>query len=99
MVVLEVGQIDRRTFSGAAAYRVEFVRDWRTAESHWSSGFGGTSFQDRQWFDAWYRAFDKVSPLIAIATDAATHAEVALVPLIHHVQGGIRRVEFADLDL
>jgi CelD/BcsL family acetyltransferase involved in cellulose biosynthesis len=99
MVVLEVGQIDRRTLSGASVYRVEFVRDWRTAESRWSGGFGGTSFQDRQWFDAWYRAFDKVSPLIAIVTDAATHAEVALVPLIHHVQGGIRRVEFADLEL
>ena len=99
MVVLEVGQIDGRALSGASAYRVEFVRDWRTAESRWSGGFGGTNFQDRLWLDAWYRAFDQVSPLIAIITNDTTHAEVALVPLIHHVHGGIRRVEFADLEL
>jgi CelD/BcsL family acetyltransferase involved in cellulose biosynthesis len=99
MVVLDVGQIDSRTLSGATAYCVEFVRDWPIAEARWNGGFGGTSFQDRLWLDAWYRAFDTVSPLVAIITDAATHAEVAMVPLIHHVQGGIRRVEFADLEL
>ena len=37
MVVLEVGQIDRRTLSGASAYHVEFVRDWPMAEARWNA--------------------------------------------------------------
>jgi len=99
MAVLAVGQVDGRTFSGAPAYRVEFVRDWRAAAARWSGGRGGTSFQNESWLDAWYRAFDSVSPLIAIITDAATGREVAMLPLVHRLQGGIRRVEFADLGL
>jgi CelD/BcsL family acetyltransferase involved in cellulose biosynthesis len=99
MVVLEAGQIGRRALSGASAYRVEFLRDWQTAASRWNGGFGGTSFQQSRWYEAWYRAFDTVLPLIAIITDSTTHLDVALVPLIHRVHGGIRRVEFADMDL
>jgi CelD/BcsL family acetyltransferase involved in cellulose biosynthesis len=97
MAVLTVGQSDKRALSGTPVYRVEIARDWNVAASRWSGGFGGTSFQNRRWLEAWYRAFDSVTPLIALITDAATERQVALVPLIHRVQGGIRRVEFADL--
>ena len=98
MAVLTVGQIDRRTFSGAPAYRVQFIRDWKAAAARWSGG-GGSSFQNPSWLDCWYRAFDTVSPLIAIITDEQNHREVALVPLVHRLQGGIGRIEFADLGL
>lgn len=67
--------------------------------ARWTGGFGGTGFQDRRWLEAWYCAFDTVSPLIATITDTATGLDVALVPLIHRTDGGIRRVEFADMDL
>ena len=99
MAVLEIGGLNRRALSGASAFRVELVRDWAVAASRWNSGISGTSFQHRQWFAAWYGAFNSVSPLIAMIYDAATHREVALVPLIRRVQGGVRLVEFADLDL
>jgi CelD/BcsL family acetyltransferase involved in cellulose biosynthesis len=99
MAVIAVGQIERRAFSGAPVYRVEFVRDWRAAAARWSGGHAGTSFQQESWLDAWYCAFNSVSPLIAIITDAAARREVAMVPLVHRLQGGIRRVEFADLGL
>lgn len=97
--VLDVGRLDRRTFSGAAGFRVDFVRDWKQAASRWSDGGDGTTFQHNLWLDAWYRAFDTVSPLIAIISDAATGRQVALLPLIRRVQSGIRIVEFADLGL
>jgi CelD/BcsL family acetyltransferase involved in cellulose biosynthesis len=99
MAILTVGQLDGRALSGAFTYRVEIVRDWSVAVSRWSGAFGGTSFQNGRWLEAWYRAFDGVTPLIALITDAATERQVALVPLVHRVQGGIRRVEFADLGL
>jgi CelD/BcsL family acetyltransferase involved in cellulose biosynthesis len=99
MTILTVGQLDKRAHSGTLTYRVEIVRDWSVAISRWSGDFGGTSFQSSRWLEAWYRAFDGVTPLIALITDAATERQVALVPLVHRVQGGIRRVEFADLGL
>jgi CelD/BcsL family acetyltransferase involved in cellulose biosynthesis len=99
MAVLEVGGLNRRALSGASAFRVELVRDWTVAASRWSSDIRSTSFQHRRWFDAWYGAFNSTSPLIAMIYDAATHREIALVPLIRRVRGGVRLVEFADLDL
>jgi CelD/BcsL family acetyltransferase involved in cellulose biosynthesis len=99
MAVLEVGGLNRRALSGASAFRVELVRDWTVAASRWSSDIRSTSFQHRRWFEAWYGAFNSASPLIAMIYDAVTHREVALVPLVHRVQGGVRLVEFADLDL
>jgi CelD/BcsL family acetyltransferase involved in cellulose biosynthesis len=38
-------------------------------------------------------------PLIAVITDASSGERAALLPLILRRQGGIRIVEFADLDL
>jgi CelD/BcsL family acetyltransferase involved in cellulose biosynthesis len=99
MAVLEVSGPNRRALSAVSAFRVEFVRDWTVAASRWSSDIRSTSFQHKRWFEAWYGAFDSVSPLIAMIHDATTHREVALVPLIRRVQRGIRLVEFADLDL
>jgi CelD/BcsL family acetyltransferase involved in cellulose biosynthesis len=99
MAVLAVGQIDSRAISGAPAYRVEFVRDWQAAAARWNGGCDGTAFQSESWLGSWYRAFDTVSPLIAIITDAADRRDVAMVPLVYRVQGGVRRVEFADLGL
>jgi CelD/BcsL family acetyltransferase involved in cellulose biosynthesis len=99
MAVLEVSGLHGRALSGASAFSVELVRDWTVAASRWSSDIRSTSFQHKRWFDAWYGAFNSVSPLIAMIYDAATHREVALVPLVRRIQRGIRLVEFADLDL
>jgi CelD/BcsL family acetyltransferase involved in cellulose biosynthesis len=99
MTVLEVGRLDSQAFSSVSGFRVEFVRDWRQAASRWGRAGSGTAFQHTHWLAAWYRAFDKTPPLIAIISDAATGRQVALVPLIYRVQRGARIVEFADLDL
>jgi CelD/BcsL family acetyltransferase involved in cellulose biosynthesis len=99
MAVLEVGRLGRRAFSGVSSFRVEFVRDWKQALSRWGNAGSGTSFQHAHWLAAWYGAFAAASPLIAIISDTVTDRQVALVPLIHRMKGGIRIVEFADLDL
>ena len=99
MAVLEVAGLDRRILSGAAGFRVDFLRDWKQAALCWNGGRDGTTFQHNLWLDAWYAAFDTVSPLIAIISDAATGRQVALLPLIRRVRSGIRIVEFADLGL
>ena len=97
--VLELGQAKRQARSGASGFRVEFVHDWKLAASRWNADGRATSFQHSHWFDAWYAAFQSVSPLIAIISDAATHREAALVPLVHRVHKGIGIVEFPDLGL
>ena len=99
MTVLEAGRVDRRALSSTSGFRIDFVRDWKLAKARWSSAGRGTAFQHKNWLDAWYGAFNSVSPLIAIISDAATNREVALVPLVHRVQRGVRIVEFADLGL
>ena len=99
MTVLEVGRLNRRAFPYAAGFRVDLVGDWNQAASRWTAASRGTGFQHSHWLNAWYGAFDTVSPLIAIISDAATRSEVALVPLIRRTQKGIRIVEFADLGL
>jgi CelD/BcsL family acetyltransferase involved in cellulose biosynthesis len=99
MTVLEVARPNRQVVSGVSGFRVEFMRDWQQAASRWDGAGHATAFQHHHWLAAWYGAFDAVSPLIAIISDAATDRQVALVPLIHRVQRGTRIVEFADLDL
>ena len=99
MAVLELGQANRQARSGASEFRVEFVHDWKLAASRWNGDGCATSFQHQHWFDAWYEAFQTVSPLIAIIMDAASHGEVALVPLIRRVHNGIGLIEFPDLGL
>jgi CelD/BcsL family acetyltransferase involved in cellulose biosynthesis len=97
--VLELGRANRQTRSGASGFRVEFVSDWKLAASRWNGDGRATSFQHDQWLDAWYGAFQSVSPLIAIISDATTRREVALVPLARRVHKGIGLVEFPDLGL
>jgi CelD/BcsL family acetyltransferase involved in cellulose biosynthesis len=99
MTVLEVGRPRRQAVSGVSGFRIEFVRDWKEAASRWDGAGHATAFQHHHWLAAWYGAFDTASPLIAIISDTATDRPVALVPLIHRVQRGVRIVEFADLDL
>lgn len=99
MAVLELGLTGARATPAASEFRVEFVRDWNVAAARWDGAGRGTVFQHRQWLDAWYRAFDATSPLIAIISDVAAHRDVALVPLICRELNGIRLVEFADLGL
>jgi CelD/BcsL family acetyltransferase involved in cellulose biosynthesis len=99
MAVLEVGRLSGRQVSDTTGFRVEMVRDWKQAAARWNGGGFGSTFQHAHWLDAWYGAFDTISPLIAVISDAATKQDVALVPLIRRVQSGIRLVEFADLGL
>jgi len=97
MASLEAGRLNGRVIAAAPGYHVDIVRDWKQAASRWNGGGHGTIFQHFHWLDGWYRAFGTAVPLIAIISDAATDRQVALVPLIRHVKGGIRIVEFADL--
>jgi CelD/BcsL family acetyltransferase involved in cellulose biosynthesis len=95
--VLELQETSARGASADASFRVEFVRDWSEAAARWIESGEGTSFQHRHWLGAWYCAFDTITPLIAIVSDAATKRDVALVPLAVRQYHGIRVVEFADL--
>jgi CelD/BcsL family acetyltransferase involved in cellulose biosynthesis len=99
MAVLEVGRLSSQVVSGVSGFRVEFVRDWKAAASLWNGTGHATTFQHMAWLDAWYGAFDKASPVIAIISDSATDRQLALVPLIRRVENGIRIIEFADLGL
>ena len=97
MAILELEEAARQATASVGSFRVEFVRDWNDATALWDKFADGTSFQHRTWLDAWYRAFDDVTPLIAIISDTATRRDVALVPLICRNHHGVRLVEFADL--
>ena len=97
MATLELGEGGRRATSSAASFHVEFIRDWSQAVRFRDSAGDATSFQHRHWLDAWYHAFDTVTPLIAIISDASSKRDVALVPLASRRHHGIRLVEFADL--
>jgi CelD/BcsL family acetyltransferase involved in cellulose biosynthesis len=97
MAILELGEAGRHAASSVASFRVDIVRDWDQAAARWGSQGEATSFQLSHWLGAWYRAFDLVTPLIAIISDNATQRDVALVPLICRKHHGIRMVEFADL--
>jgi CelD/BcsL family acetyltransferase involved in cellulose biosynthesis len=102
VLAAEAGHLDVREIPRAAGFRVAFVRDWKQVSKRWNDSSSTTLFQNSQWLDAWYGAFadaDHVEPLIAIISDAATGAQVALLPLIRRLQGGTRVVEFADLNL
>jgi CelD/BcsL family acetyltransferase involved in cellulose biosynthesis len=99
MTVLEVGRLNGLASAGAPGFRVDFMRDWKQAAARWTGTGHEATFQHHHWLEAWYGAFDTVSPLIAIISDAATDRQIALVPLIRRVQTGVRIVEFADLDL
>ena len=97
MAILEVGRLGGRALSGVPRFRIDFVRDWKEAAARWAGGGHRTAFQDHHWLEAWYSAFAAALPLIAIITDDATDQQVALLPLIRRVNGGVRIVEFADL--
>lgn len=99
MAILEVGGMSGRALSRVPAFRINFVHDWKLAAACWGCGGHGTVFQQRQWLEAWYGSFDNVLPLIAIISDTVTDRQVALVPLIRRVHGGVRIVEFADLNV
>ncbi|MCC8940184.1 hypothetical protein H8A99_27900, partial [Bradyrhizobium sp. Arg68] len=91
-----------RASSDAVGFRVELVSDWAQAVARWGTFDPPTAFQHPQWYASWYRAFaatDGVDPLIAVVTDASSGERAALLPLIRHRQGGLRVVEFADLNL
>jgi CelD/BcsL family acetyltransferase involved in cellulose biosynthesis len=97
MAILELGETGQRAASPVASFRVDIVRDWSKAAARWGSQGETTNFQHSHWLGAWYRAFDAVTPLIAIISDNVTQADVALIPLICRRYHGIRMVEFADL--
>ncbi|HYW62199.1 MAG TPA: GNAT family N-acetyltransferase [Bradyrhizobium sp.] len=76
--------------------------DCKRAKERWADHGDATPFQDWQWLEAWYGAFANladVEPIVAIITGAATAEQALLLPLIRRMNGGIRIVEPADLDL
>jgi CelD/BcsL family acetyltransferase involved in cellulose biosynthesis len=102
VLATEARHLDAGSAVRAAAFRVEFVTDWREAMSRWRAGNAATPFQDGRWLGTWYRSFagcDNVEPVIALVTEAATSERVMLLPLIRRSRNGIRQIEFADLDL
>jgi CelD/BcsL family acetyltransferase involved in cellulose biosynthesis len=98
MSFLGVQQLDGRV-SSTSAIQVEFLRDWRQAASRLHASPHRTTFQNGNWLGAWYEAFRKPQPLIAVVSDIATGRDLAVVPLIRRVRRGIRVAEFPDLDL
>jgi CelD/BcsL family acetyltransferase involved in cellulose biosynthesis len=99
MAILEAGRLSGRALSRAPGFRIDFVRDWKLAAARSAVGGHGTAFQHQHWLEAWYGAFARAFPLIAIITDAVTDRQVALVPLIYRLHRGVRIVEFADLNV
>jgi CelD/BcsL family acetyltransferase involved in cellulose biosynthesis len=102
VLAAEVRRLDAGEIPRASGLRIELISDWKQAAARWGDHRAATPFQERQWLDAWYRAFDNadhIEPLIVIISDAVTSAQLALLPLIRRTQNGIRIVEFADLDL
>ena len=102
MLTAEAEHLGAREISRATAFRIEFAHDWKQAAARWGDIAPATPFQDPRWLDAWYDAFagiDDVEPLIALISNAATSAHVALLPLVRRIQNGIRIIEFADLNL
>ena len=96
LAILELREAGRPAASSFAPFCVELVRDWAEATSRWGNQGESTGFQHRYWLDAWYRAFDAATPLIAIISDTITRRDVALVPLICREHHGVRMIEFAD---
>jgi CelD/BcsL family acetyltransferase involved in cellulose biosynthesis len=91
-----------RAVARRTGYRIELLADWPQAAARWGAFDPSTPFQHPQWHEAWYGTFANaggIVPLIAVITDASTEERTALLPLILRQQGGIRIVEFADLDL
>jgi CelD/BcsL family acetyltransferase involved in cellulose biosynthesis len=102
LLATNAGQLDARTTSRTAGFRVELLRDWKQAIARWHDFSPSTPFQHPQWYSAWYDAFagaDGIEPLIAVVTAASTGEQAALLPLIRRRQNNIAIVEFADLDL
>lgn len=97
LAILELREAGRPAASSVAPFCVELVRDWAEATSRWGNQGESTGFQHRYWLDAWYRAFDAATPLIAIISNTITRRDVALVPLICREHHGVRMIEFADL--
>jgi CelD/BcsL family acetyltransferase involved in cellulose biosynthesis len=96
------GHLNAREIFRVEGFCVEFVREFRQAAARWNDAGTSTPFQNHRWLDAWYAAFASftdIEPLIAVISDAATSEQVALLPLVRRVQGGVRIVEFADLNL
>jgi CelD/BcsL family acetyltransferase involved in cellulose biosynthesis len=93
------GHLDASATAPAARYRVELFDDWKQAAARWNEARATTPFQDFRWLGAWYGAFTEVEPVIAVITDARTLEQAALLPLVRHARGGLRIIEFADLDL
>jgi CelD/BcsL family acetyltransferase involved in cellulose biosynthesis len=99
MAIVEVGRLNERAVPAIAGFRVDFIRDWKAAAACWVQAGHGTAFQHVRWLEAWYEVFDSALPLIAIISDEISGRQIALVPLICRVHGGIRIVEFADLNI
>jgi CelD/BcsL family acetyltransferase involved in cellulose biosynthesis len=102
VLATSAGKLSGHAKARAAGYRVDILSDWKQAAARWGTFAPPTAFQNPQWYEAWYAAFahaDGVSPVIALVADAATGEPAALLPLIRHRRGGIRTIEFADLDL
>jgi CelD/BcsL family acetyltransferase involved in cellulose biosynthesis len=102
VMISNIGKLDARPIARASGFRVELVRDWKTAAARWNDISPPTPFQHPQWIAAWYDAFtasDGIEPLIAIITEASTGERAALLPLIRRRQNNITMIEFADLDL
>ncbi|MCA1456298.1 GNAT family N-acetyltransferase [Bradyrhizobium sp. BRP22] len=102
VLATSAGKPSAYTKARAAGYRVEILSDWQQTQARWSTFAPPTAFQNPRWYEAWYDAFadtDGILPVIAFVTDAATGEPAALLPLIRRRQGGVRTIEFADLEL
>jgi CelD/BcsL family acetyltransferase involved in cellulose biosynthesis len=99
MAIKEIGPLSGSVISPISGFCVDFVRDWKQVAAVWSRASRSTAFEHTHWLEARYGAFESLRLLIAVVTNRLTDLRVALVPLVHRVYGGIRTIEFGDLDI
>ncbi len=87
-------------------FTTEIMREWPAFAPRWvamtRAGPVASPFQTAHWLGCWYGAFPGatgVQPLLVAVRDATSGEDVLLLPLIVREAGGLRTIEFADLDV
>lgn len=97
---LPVGGSD---FNGTPELRVEIESDVAPALQRWSAVEGDllrSPFQTAVWLRTWYDTLGRqagVEPLLVTVRRRADDRALMLLPLIRRQEGGLKRIEFADL--
>ncbi len=84
-------------------FDIEIASEWQAVAERWraleGNAFPTTPFQSGHWVGNWYETFrsSHVEPVIVSVVDRSSGRDLMMIPLIRQSEGGIRRIEFADL--